>query len=149
MTVIDDVLGVLGKAQKGMLSREVAAALKHKDASYASKYLDRAVSQGLVLKMPEGRHSSEGGGRVMRYFVPEFAVGAMAENARQTAELKRLARLSAKESQRRRRSRAQGERRERESDGELPFTHRVIPAGQAKPMRVVQPRWVFDLAQSS
>lgn len=149
MTVIDDVLAVLKTAEKGMLSREVAEALGHKNASYSSKYLDRALNFGLLMKVPEGRKSSEGGGRVMRYFLPEFAAGAMAENERQAAELRRLARISAKESQRRRRARAQGERRQRESDGELAFVHRVIPAGQAKLPRLLQPKWVFDLAQSS
>ena len=66
MTVIDDVLAVLKTAEKGMLAREVAEALGHKNASYSSKYLDRALNHGLLMKVPEGRRSSEGGGRVMR-----------------------------------------------------------------------------------
>lgn len=149
MTVIDDVLAVLKTAEKGMLAREVAEALGHKNASYSSKYLDRALNHGLLMKVPEGRRSSEGGGRVMRYFLPEFAAGAEQENARQTAELKRLARISKKESEKRRRQRAQADRRIRESGGEAAFVHRWVSADKAKLPRLLQPKWVFDLAQSS
>lgn len=146
MTVVDDVVAVLRTAPKGMLSRDVAAKLGHKSARWSSKYIDRAVQAGLVLKAPEGRGAEGGGGRSMRYFTPEHAVGAMEENVLRVAELKRQAAISKKASEKRRRQRAQANRRQRESDGELAFVHRVVPASQARPLRIQQPRWVFDLA---
>lgn len=149
MTVVDDVIAVLRTAPKGMLSRDIAQVLGHKHARWTSKYIDRAVQAGMALKAPESRGPEGGGRRVMRYFTPEHAVGAMEENAIRVAELKRLAVVNKKASEKRRRRRAQAERRQRESDGELAFVHLVVPVSEAKPLRLLQPRWVFDLAQSS
>lgn len=145
MTVLDTIIELLGERPKGMLSREIAEELGHLNASYSSKYLDRGVLRGFVCKIPEGRRDKHGGGRTMRYFLPQHAEAAAKENAAQLKRLAKEVREARNEREKGRRHRAQEARRMHEEEKQNYFTHRVVPAvGTMMPK--AGPRWVFDLA---
>ncbi len=147
MTVLDTIIELLGKHPKGMLSREIAEALRQKDASFASKYLDRGFAKGVVCKIHEGRRDKNGGGRTMRYFLPQHAETAVKENAAQIRRLAQEVKEAEKAREKARRKRAQESRREHEDEAKNYFTHTIIPASQTKAPKA-GPRWVFDLAPS-
>ena len=145
MNGFERVVELLLSAKKGMTSRELADALGS-TVNVASKYADRAYRRGLINKLQEPIRSTNGGGRTMRYFAPQFVAGATRENQnRLVAEIERLRKV------RRNRRRAERMRGDLPMDGyaDRPFVHRLVPADQAPPFGVVQPKWVFDLAQSS
>ncbi len=145
MTVLDTIIELLGKHPKGMLSREIAAELGYRNASFASKYLDRGVMKSAIWKIREGRRDKNGGGRTMRYFLPQHWQTAVEENAKQIRRLEKETRDAATARQRERRKRVEARRQEIEDDAKNYFTHTIIPASQTKAPKV-GPRWVFDLA---
>ena len=145
MTVLDTIIELLGKNPKGMLSREVADELGYNSASFASKYLDRGVVKGSIWKIAERRGSKNGGGRTMRYFLPQHWQSAVEENAIQIRKIEKQSRDAATARQRERRKRVAARQNEIDDDAKNYFTHTIIPASQTTAPKA-GPRWVSDLA---